>query len=362
MMDGATTGVHSLARRSLAVLGLPEPIQRDEFLRSADFIDCVSNINPFSGEFGQYPQAIPRELQERYGQVVVEQLRSRGETLDDDSIRGENILFTEGSVSAIDLLTRAFCEPFRDRVCVCNPTFPFYQRAARANDVQVIDIPLKGDGLDELDVPAICAVEPKLTFLCSPGNPVGSVLEPRHVEQVLTGVLGLVIIDEAYIDFSERSSFARWLGRFPHLVVLRTFSKAWGLAGVRVGAVIADPLVLQTLRTIQLTYGFGSPAQRLVARRLEEVRAVDEQVALIRVERERLRAGLVSLPFVTRAYPSEANFLFVKVVDADAIQAGLLKSKILVANMSFQVPNTVRISVGSPASNARFLEVARTLA
>jgi len=282
--------------------------------------------------------------------------------LDGRAIEAENVLFTEGAASAIDLLTRAFCDPFQDRVCVCNPTFPYYERAARSNDVEVIDVPLKGEDFSELDLPAIGRAKPKLTFLCSPGNPIGSALHQDQVEALLGLDGGLVVIDEAYIDFAGSPSYARWLGRLTNLVVLRTFSKAWGLAGVRAGAVLAAPLVLRTLQTVQITYAFGSPAQAILARRLEETDSVRAQVDTLCAERERLRQSLSQIPFVKRIYPSEANFLCVEVADAAAIHAGLMQAKILVADTSAQVPNTLRISIAAPEDNDALLKALWTLA
>jgi histidinol-phosphate aminotransferase len=350
--------VHPLSRGALAGLDLPDPEHREQLL-GAGVIDLASNLNPYGGELSRYPPSRPLPLQERYAAFLEDELRAAGvdPAPAGPTLQGKHVLFTCGSVEGISLLVAAFCEPKVDCVCVCDPTFPFYARAARCNDVAVRHVPLEGEDLDRLDAQAIAAHRPKLTFLCSPSNPVGTTLDPACVMELLESTSGLVVIDEAYLEFSARPSALRWLASASQLVVLRTLSKAWGLAGIRLGAVVADPLILHTLRLVQLTYAVGSPALRIAQERLGEPARVAQDVQQVRRERDRLARHLGGLEIVKRVYPSDANFLLVAFQDAAAAHRALLDAGILVADCRRQVPDTLRISVGTAEQCGRVIDV-----
>jgi histidinol-phosphate aminotransferase len=353
---GAVTAAHPLARAAVRALGMPEPLVRDGALRRAGVTDLVSNVNPFGGAYARYPPAVPEDLQTRYAAFLTHEQTGQG--LVPWTVPASAVLFTEGSVSAIDLLVRAFCEPVRDCVSVCGPTFPFYERAARVAGVPAVDIPLLGEDYDRLDVAGLRACAPKLSFLCSPNNPVGTSPRAAHVLGALEALPGLVVIDEAYVEFADRPSVVRWIGEFPRLVVLRTFSKAWGIAGARAGAVIAERAILDTLRLLQLTYGFGAPAQRLVAERLADPRPMQRYVELVRRERDRVAARLREATSVARVYPSEANFLFVAFRDNEATHHRLAEAGLLVGRARTPAGEALRIALGTPADNDRLLAVA----
>jgi histidinol-phosphate aminotransferase len=257
MADDGLAPPHPLARGCVRALSAPEPLLRDAQLGRAGIADLVSNTNPIAGgPLAHYPRAIPIELQARFAAFLA---TDGGEA----DIRAENVMFTEGSSAAIDLLVRTFCEPGRDRVCVCTPTFPLYERAASAAGVDVVPVALGGAQFERLDVDGLVAAAPKLTFVCSPNNPVGTSPVAADLEAVLRSLPGFVIVDEAYVEFAGRPSAVALTTRFPRLVVLRTFSKAWGLAGVRAGAAIGERGVLDTLRLVQPPYAFGRPAQQM---------------------------------------------------------------------------------------------------
>ena len=282
---------HPLARGCVRALSAPEPLLRDAQLARAGIADLVSNTNPVAGgPLAQYPRAIPIELQARFAAfLATEHANDGGEAAD---IRAENVMFTEGSSAAIDLMVRTFCEPGRDRVCVCTPTFPLYERAARAAGVDVVGVALGGAQFERLDVDGLVAAAPKLTFVCSPNNPVGTSPVAADLEAVLRSLPGFVVVDEAYVEFAGRPSAVSLTTRFPRLVVLRTFSKAWGLAGVRAGAAIGERSVLDTLRLVQSPYAFGRPAQQHVAERLAAPEVMRDYVELVRAERVRVADAL----------------------------------------------------------------------
>lgn len=350
---------HQLARAALSGLQLPDPEEREHLLRRNKIVDLVSNTNPYEGALACYPPSHPVPIQERYANFLRQELCAAG--VSDVALGAEHVLFTCGSVEGISLLVAAFCEPFKDCVCVCKPTFPFYDRAARCNDVAVQAEPLQGNDLNRFDVGAVLTHGPKLTFLCSPSNPVGTTLDPTCIVDLLRSTKGLVVVDEAYLEFSTRPSVLRWLPSAKRLVVLRTFSKAWGLAGARIGAVIADPLILHTLRLVQLTYAFSALAQQQVLGALAKPARMTQNVKRIRAERDRLARELSSLPIVERVYSSDANFLFVAFYDVVAAYNALLEAGVLVGDTRHQMRNTLRISIGISEHCKRVTDVLQRL-
>jgi len=336
-----------LARRSLRRLDLVDPL--------ANYRPGVTErlfTNPHAGELGLYPCPLTTELQARYAQALQSGF-SPGVAA--AHLTGENILFTAGSVMAIDLLIRAYCEPGADRICITSPTFPAYRHYAIAGDVEVCDVPLMGEDRDRLDSEAIEATEAKLVFLCNPGSPIGSMLALKQIEALSRRLRGLLVVDEAYIEFSTGPSAVGLIEEGRHLIVLRTLSKAWGLAGARVGAAVGPPSLLHPLRVLRDPFAFDTPAQQAVQRRLDDPAAVREGVARICGERDRLAAELARLPVVTRVYPSQTNSLCVTVADLAAVFERCVAAEALVTDVSRQVPGSIRISVGARADNDRVL-------
>lgn len=339
-------GIHPLARRVVRDLQPPEPLLRDAALGRRGATDLASNVNPLGGADAAYPPALASELQARYAAFLSDE--------EGISVAPDRMLLTEGSISAIDLLVRTFCEPGRDRVCVSSPTFPFYARAAALAEAEVVDVPLRGTAYERLDVSATVRAGARLTFLCSPGNPVGSALDAGDVLAVADASAGLVVVDEAYVEFSDGQSLAGELDRAPNLVVLRSFSKAWGLAAVRAGALLADAAVVAAVRLVQLTYGFGAPARRLVTARLDDPSPMRRYVELVRRERGRVTAALRELPCVVRVYPSEANFVLVEVAGGAAVDRALDAANLVVGRPP-GVGGALRIAIGLPEDNDRVL-------
>jgi histidinol-phosphate aminotransferase len=353
MKISASTTLHSLARRSLKKLTLPEPIARYRKATTERI-----NTNPYAGEYGIYPCPNPIEVQAKYAKYLIEELKIQHGKV---SFSAENILFTPGSIVAIDLLIRAFCEPLIDQICIQNPTFPAYRNYALGYDIEVVDVPLIGDCLNALNTDAIAAAKAKLTFICNPNNPVSSILSQEQLIDVLKQSSGLVIVDEAYIDFSEQDSSIKLITEYPNLVVLRTFSKAWGFAGLRIGVVIGEPSILYTLRLLLDPFSFTLPAQKAVANVLDNLDLVQSNVKRIKSERERLYLELEQISIVKRVYPSQTNFILLEFFNSSIVYESLVKANALVSDTSFQIKNSLRISISVREENERILGILKRI-
>lgn len=274
------------------------------------------------------------------------------------------VLLARGSDEGIDLLVRAFCAAGRDRILVCPPTFGMYRVAASIQGAGVVELPLdrrRGFALDAAGVAAAWSPGLKIVFLCSPNNPTGNLLDPVAVGQVLEACAGrsLVVVDEAYAEFAPGASLVPWLARYPHLVILRTLSKAYGLAGARLGAVLGAPDVIELLRKMIPPYALTVPTieaalAALSPAGLERCRA---RVDTLIEERGRLAAALAMLPLIEKVWPSDANFLLVECADAGRLLAAGIRGGLLVRDLRAQpgLERCLRITVGTPAENARLL-------
>jgi histidinol-phosphate aminotransferase len=274
------------------------------------------------------------------------------------------LLVGRGSDEGIDLLTRAFCAAGRDAVIVCPPTFGMYAVAARIQGAGVVAVPLRRDAGYALDLPAIrTALAPavRLVYLCTPNNPTGNELAEADVLGVLEACAGraLVVVDEAYAEFGGHPGYARRLADFPHLVVLRTLSKAQGLAGARVGSLIASPAIVALLRKIIPPYAMAQPT---VEAALKALQAPAQAVARERIvatvaERARLAAALAPLPAVRRVWPSAANFLLVEFVDAGAALRAIMDAGLIVRDFrgAAGLGEALRLTIGTPEQNDRLI-------
>lgn len=316
---------------------IPYSCARNEYSgRDAIFLDA--NENPF-GTLNRYPDPKHKELRKAVSGF-------RG-------IPVENIFTGNGSDEAIDLCFRIFCNPAKDRVMLFPPTYGMYEAAAIINDIEVVKVPLNsGFGIDLPNVlPHIDDRRIKMIFICSPNNPTGNSMDHGSVEHILQRFKGIVIIDEAYSDFSHAESFAGQIKRYKNLVVMQTFSKALGLAAARVGVVFADNKIIRYLYKVKPPYNISSLNQAEAVKRLKNTDEVMTRVKVIVNERERLAGELKDIGFVTRVYPSDANFLLVEVTDAETIFNRLLERGIVVRNRSSVVRNCLRITVGTPGEN-----------
>ncbi len=269
-------------------------------------------------------------------------------------ISSDHIFLGNGSDECIDLLIRAFCEPGVDNIIICPPTYGMYEVSANINDVLIKKVPLTPEF--QLNLEAIANNiddNTKLIFLCSPNNPTGNSLDRGDVETLLNNYWGLVVIDEAYINFSRSKSFIQELPEYPNLVVMQTLSKAWGLAALRLGMAFASQEIIKIFNRIKPPYNINQATQELVLQALDNVEEVNAMIREIVAGRQWLEAELPALPVVRKVYPSDANFLLVKVTEPLNIYRYLLDQGIVVRDRSRVelCEGCLRITVGSPAEN-----------
>jgi histidinol-phosphate aminotransferase len=281
-------------------------------------------------------------------------------------VAADQVLVGRGSDEGIDLLTRAFCRAEQDSVVVCPPTFGMYAVAAAIQGARTVSIPLRENF--QLDVTAIVTAlqapssrSPKLVWLCSPNNPTGNSLGRSDIQEVIDAARGraIVIVDEAYAEFAKEPSWIASLPHNPHLVVLRTLSKAHGLAGLRIGAVIAHQGVIQLLRKIIPPYALPCDSANLgtIAMQPPALAITRERIELLLRERERLGTALSSSPLLTRIWPSEANFLLVEARDGKAVLDRLAAVGLIVRDFRGKsgLGEAIRITIGTPAQNDRII-------
>ena len=296
----------------------------------------------------RYPEPHPHVLTQRLAELY--------------GVSSGQLLPGRGSDESIDLLVRGFCRAGVDNVVICPPTFGMYAVAARIQGAQVREVPLvttRGFALDVERVLASCDANTRIVFLCSPNNPTGNAMDLAAIEQLLVTLANrsLVVVDEAYIEFSGDESLTAALGRFPNLVVLRTLSKAFGLAGARVGSLIAAPEIVALLGKVIPPYSIPQLTIEAVLATLAapQLAIQRERVAQVRAERERLAAALANCGRVLKIWPSVANFLLVDFADAQGVLGAARAAKLLIRDMRNVSPQSLRISVGSPEQNDRLI-------
>lgn len=322
---------------------VPYSSARDEFHGEAKvFIDANENSlgSPLIKWYNRYPDPHQLKLKEKISAIK--------------GISAEHIFLGNGSDEAIDILFRAFCEPGRDNVIVCPPTYGMYEVSARINNIAVkkvqmtTNFQLNLEGLEE-------AIDPntKIIWLCSPNNPSGNALYREDIEMVLNNFDGIVVIDEAYINFSRQRSFIPDLIDYPNLVILQTLSKAWGLAALRVGMAFSGAGIIDIMNKIKPPYNINEPSQELASQALDEVEQVNEMIKIIVSERNHLADELKKIPFVEEIFPSDANFLLVRIKEARKVYEYLLENGIVVRDRSTTPGCTdcLRITVGTPKEN-----------
>lgn len=349
--------VHPKSREVFSKLPLIGPLKK--YLSGIEIdTDLSNNTNPFLGQLANYPDLIQKSLKEQYWHFIASINRPIFfSSKDNDKITSNNILFTVGSSEGIDLLLRAFAEPNKDAIAVADPSFPAYEHWGLIHNLQICKFKLLGENYDQFNITEIIKKNPKIVFLCHPNNPTGTLLNQDTIYQLCASFDGLVIVDEAYIEFSEIPSLIYDLSRFKKLIILRTLSKGWGLAGVRCGAIIAaDPLVINTLRYIQVPFGFSTPSQEIVADRCQSPKAMIHSWEQVRKERNELSTKLSILKVVERVIPSHANFLLVELNNFPQVMDILHRHKIYVVDCSPVIPNSIRVSVGKAEENQKFLD------
>lgn len=326
----------------------PYSSARDEFSGDAKvFLDANENSlgSPLMKWYNRYPDPYQHQLKSAIARVK--------------GMDEQNIFLGNGSDECIDLLYRCFCEPGKDNVIICPPTYGMYEVSAAINDIEVRKAPLLNNF--QLDIDAIGTLideHTKLIWICSPNNPTGNSMDRQDIELLLNNFNGLVIIDEAYINFSKQKSLAVELSEYKNLVVLQTFSKAWGLAGLRLGICLADIEIIDWLNKIKPPYNINQATQELAAKALEETGQVNEMIREIVSMREELAIVFRRLPLVDKVYPSDANFLLVQVKEARRVYEYLLEQGIVVRDRSnVQLcEQCLRITIGSEKENTQLVD------
>jgi len=322
----------------------PYSTARDEFTGEASvYLDA--NENPYNPSFNRYPDPLQHAVKEKIAALK--------------NMEPQRIFLGNGSDEPIDLVYRVFCEPAADNAVAIDPTYGMYQVAAGINNVEYRKV-LLNDRFDFSADELLRATDArtKLIFLCSPNNPTGNNLNRHEMLKTIGNFSGIVIVDEAYIDFSSQSSLLGELHRFPNLIVFQTFSKAWGSAGVRLGMAFAAPEIISVLNKVKYPYNVNRLTQDYALRMLDNAGNVNEWVKILLQERNRLQIQLAGLPCVEKIYPSDANFLLAKVADANDIYEYLVTKSVIVRNRNnvSLCGNCLRITVGTPSENDTLIE------
>lgn len=343
--------LNKLVRENIKKLK-PYSSARSEFSGVAQvFLDANENAfgSPLTKWYNRYPDPLQWELKRKICTIK--------------NVAPENILLGNGSDECIDLLIRAFCDPLKDDIIICPPTYGMYEVYAHINDVRVKEVPLLPNFQINLEgLENAIDQNTKLIFFCSPNNPTGNSMEREDIEMGLNNFDGIVVIDEAYINYSRSRSFIAELKDYPNLVVMQTFSKAWGLAALRLGMNFASAEIIDILNKIKPPYNINQATQELALKALDHLEDVNTMIRDTVEERENLVKSLVQLPLVQKVYPSDANFLLAKMTDATAIYNYLKEKGIIVRNRSNVIlcEDCLRITVGTPKENVQLIEALKS--
>lgn len=324
---------------------LPYSTARDDYKGGDISVWLDANESPYNNGVNRYPDPHQKAL--------------KGEIAQLKGVTPEQVFVGNGSDEAIDLCFRIFCEPGVDNVVAIAPTYGMYAVAAAINNVAVREVPLEAETY-ALNVPAMLAAadaHTRLMWVCSPNNPTGNAFSLQQLEALANNFSGVLVVDEAYIDFSSQPSMLNVLSKHPNVVVLQTLSKAWGMAGLRLGLAFASPMIADIFARVKYPYNVNAPTQVEVAKRLHS-EPHDAHVAEVCNQRQWLAAELAKMPCVLKVYHSDANFLLVKVTDADAIYDHLVANGIIVRNRNRVkgCEGCLRITVGTPAENVNVID------
>ncbi|MBE6313127.1 MAG: histidinol-phosphate transaminase [Bacteroidales bacterium] len=333
----------NLVRKNILALK-PYSCARDEFKGEASvYLDA--NENPLNAPYNRYPDPLQWEVKNKISKIK--------------RVAPEQIMLGNGSDEPIDLIYRIFCEPKEDNVVAIAPTYGMYGVCADINNVEYRSVPLNEDfTLDASKVLAATDAHTKVVWLCSPNNPSGNLLKKSEIEKILNNFNGIVVIDEAYVDFSSEYSWLNSLNKYPRLIVLQTFSKAWGLAAVRCGMAFASEEIIGFFNKVKYPYNINILTQRLVSEEIDQEDRKKEWVEMLLKQRAMLAEMLNQLPIVEKVYKSDANFLLTKVTDANGIYNYLVGKGIIVRNRNTVqlCGNCLRITVGTKEENETLID------
>ncbi|MCQ2245433.1 MAG: histidinol-phosphate transaminase [Bacteroidaceae bacterium] len=326
----------------------PYSSARDEYKGAKASVFLDANESPFNSPVNRYPDPLQWEVKEMISPVK--------------GVKPEQIFLGNGSDEAIDLVYRCFCNPGKDNVVAISPTYGMYKVCADINDIEYREVLLDADfQFKAEEMLAKADANTKVMFLCSPNNPTGNRLNKNEVVKLLNGFEGIVVLDEAYIDFSSEPSFSCVLEKFPNIIILQTFSKAWGCAAIRLGMALTSPDIIQIFNKVKYPYNVNILTQNQAKEILKLRFDVDRWVRMILEERTRLIAAFKQLPICETVYPTDANFFLAKVSDANSIYKYLVDKGIIVRNRSkIQLCNNcLRVTIGTKAENTALLAALR---
>ncbi len=332
--------IDELVRKNVLKL-TPYSCARDEFKgKTGVFLDA--NENPF-GTLNRYPDPYQSDLKSAISKFK--------------SIPAENIFLGNGSDEIIDLCFRIFCNPGTDKVLTFTPTYGMYEVSASVNDTEIIRIPLNSNfQIDTEKADTLFSDSNlKMIFICSPNNPTGNCMDHADIEYLIKKFRGIVIIDEAYIDFTDKPSFSNMVNRYPNLIVMQTFSKAFGLAAVRVGMAFANHDIIKYFNKMKPPYNISTINQKAALMKLAKSDDSKRKIELIKKEKRRLIPVLEKMKITEKVYPSDANFLLVKVKNATEIYNILINKCIIVRNRSSVIENCLRITIGKRTENNKLI-------
>ena len=342
--------INNIIRQNVKALK-PYSSARDEFKDfNADMVFLDANENPFENGVNRYPDPQQNNVKSLLSNIK--------------EVSTENILLGNGSDEVLDLIFRAFCEPNQDNIIILPPTYGMYEVLANVNAIEIIKVELSNNFEPQVDrILNASNTKSKILFLCSPNNPTGNSFNKNEIEELLIKFQGLVIIDEAYIDFSEHESWLNKLEKFPNLIITQTLSKAYGMAGIRLGICYASTEIISVLNKIKPPYNVNELTQQRAIEQLQNLELVEQQISNILKEREAMSEELVTLDFVSKVYPSDANFLLVKVDDATKRYNQLLKKGIVIRNRTNQplCENCLRLTVGTKEENKKLINALKNI-
>ncbi|SRX73826.1 histidinol-phosphate transaminase [Aequorivita antarctica] len=349
-MNKVNFDINSLIRPNVAKMK-PYSSARDEFKDfDSEMIFLDANENPFETNVNRYPDPKQQKLKS----ILSKQ----------KNIPSNQILLGNGSDEVLDLIFRAFCEPSKDNIITLPPTYGMYSVLANLNNIENREVLLDSDFQPDLvEISRTTDTHTKLLFICSPNNPTGNLITSEKILKLLKTFNGLIVIDEAYIDFAKEESWTTKLNEFPNLIVTQTLSKAYGLAGIRLGICYSSTEIIAVLNKIKPPYNINKLTQQFAIERLEDTKKTEGYIALLNEERGNLLKVLVQVNFIEKVYPTDANFILIKVDNAEKRYSQLLQKDIVVRNRSSQslCENTLRITIGTTSENKKLITILKTL-
>lgn len=338
--------IKSLIRPNILALA-PYSTARDEYQGGEIGVFLDANESPYDTGLNRYPDPHLKLIRERLSGIK--------------NVKEEQIFIGNGSDEAIDLIFRVFCSPAKDNVVMIAPSYGMYKVAAEINDVEVREVLLENDySFSAAKILEATDDKTKAIFLCSPNNPTANLLDRSEVELLIASFDGIVVVDEAYVDFCiDYCSFTTDLERFPNLIVLQTLSKAWGLAGVRFGMAFASDLIVSVMNKVKYPYNINILTQNLVYEKLLDYATIDAQCCEIIAERERLLKDFNMITFIKKIFPTDANFILIKVENANHLYNYLVNKGVIVRNRNSVVlcEGCLRITVGTNQENSELLKL-----